>query len=155
MEMIAVLGIMALIGTGVSVATVQMITQGTRNSDYTTASRHTMNAVYWISRDAQMAQNITPDEGGSGFPLTLSWTAWDNSLYQIVYSIDEGKLRRSYSDGGTGQAVVAEYINDVADNTTCEVTGGVITLTVTATVGRGSNVISVTKVREITPRPGI
>ncbi len=154
-EMIAVLGIMGLIGAGATLATIQMVQQGARNSDYTNASQHAMNAIFWISRDAQMAQNVTPDEGDSGFPLTLSWTEWDNSEHQVVYIIEDGKLKRSYSGGGQGQVVVAENINAVAENTTCKVTGEVLTLTVTATVGAESKAISVTRVREIIPRPSL
>ena len=155
-EVIVALAITGLIGLGAATATVQVLNQSARNSDYTTASRHTMNAIYWISRDAQMSQTIEPD-GASGFPLTLSWTEWDNSGHQVTYSIEDDKLRRSYSaDGGApSQTVVAQYTNSVSENTTCEFTGGVLTVKVTATVGEGSHALSVTKVREITPRPGL
>jgi len=114
-----------------------------------------MNAIYWLSRDAQMSQTVEPG-GASGFPLTLSWIEWDNSAHQITYSIEGDKLRRSYSDGGEpSQTVVAQYINSVSENTGCEFTGGVLTVELTVTVGTGSNAVSVTKVREITPRPGL
>ena len=155
-EVIAVLAITGLIGLGAATATVQMLNQGARNSDYTTASRHTMNAIYWVSQDAQMSQTIEP-EGASGFPLTLSWTEWDNSQHQVTYSIEDDKLMRSYSTdgGGPSQTLVAQYINSVAENTTCEFADGVLTLKVTAAVGEGAHAISVTKVRKITPRPGL
>ena len=155
-EVIVVLAITGLIGLGAAMTTGQVLTQGARNSDYTTASRHTMNAIYWISRDAQMSQTVEPDEV-TGFPLTLSWIEWDNSEHQVTYSIEDNKLLRNYSaDGGEpSQTVVAQYINPVSENTTCEFTGGVLTVKVTATVGEGSHALSVTKVREITPRPGL
>jgi prepilin-type N-terminal cleavage/methylation domain-containing protein len=155
-EVITALAITGLIGIGASTATVQVLNQGTRNSDYTTASRHAMNTIYWVSRDAQMSQTIEP-EGASGFPLTLSWTAWDNSQHQVTYSIEGDKLSRSYSiDGGVpSQTLVAQYINSAAENTTCDFAGGVLTLKVTATVGDGAHAISVTKERQITPRPGL
>ena len=155
-EIIVVLAITGFIGLGAAIATGQVLTQGARNSDYTIASRHTMNSIYWISRDAQMSQTVEPD-GASGFPLALSRTEWDNSEHQVIYSIEDGKLRRSYSvDGGEpSQTVVAQYINSVSENTTCEFSGGVLTLKVTATVGDGSHALSVTKIREIAPRPGL
>lgn len=155
-EVIAALAITSLIGVGVSAATVQVLNQSARNSDYTTASRHTMNAIYWVSRDAHVSQTIEP-EGASGFPLKLSWTEWDNSSHQVIYSIEDDKLRRSHSiDGGEPtQTVVAQYINSVSENTTCEFTGGVLTIRVTVTVGEGTHAISVAKVRKITPRPGL
>ena len=155
-EVIAALAITGLIGVGVSTATVQVLNQSTRNGDYTTASRHTMNAIYWVSRDAQMSQTIEP-EGASGFPLKLSWTEWDNSEHQVTYSIEDDKLRRSYSidSGEPTQTVVAQYINSVSGNTTCELSGGVLMIRITTTVGDGTHAISVAKVREITPRPGL
>ncbi len=155
-EVIAVLAITGLIGFGAATATVQVLNQSSRNSDYTTASRHTMNAIYWISRDAQMSQVIEPD-GVSGFPLILSWIEWDNSEHQVTYSITDDQLRRSYSiDGGaTSETIVAQYINSTSENTTCEYTGGVLTMKVTTTVGDGAHALSVTKVHEITPRPGL
>ena len=155
-EVIAVLAITGLIGAGVSMATMQIVNQGSQNSDYTTASRHTLNAIHWITRDAQMSQTVEPD-GPLGFPLTLSWVAWDNTAYQVVYSIEEDKLRRSYAiDGGDPTVtVVAQHINCVSDNTSCEVAGEALAVKITATVGAGSSAVSVTKVREISPRPGL
>ena len=154
-EMIAALAVTSLIGAAVAMASVQMINQGAHNSDYTTASRNTMNAIHWIGRDAQMAQSIEPN-GTSGFaPLILRWVEWDNSSHQVTYSIEDGQLRRSYSGNSFSETVVAEYINSVAENTTCELASGVLNLTVTTTVGNGLNATSVTKIREITPRPGL
>ena len=155
-EIIATLAITGLIGVGAAMATVQIFNQGSHNSDYTTASRHTMNAIYWISRDAQMSQIIEPD-GAAGFPLTLSWTEWDNSGHQVIYALEDDKLRRSYSaDGGEpNETVVAQYINSVSDNTTCAVSDNMVILRVTATVGTGSNAVSVTKTRDIVPRPNL
>jgi hypothetical protein len=89
----------------------------------------------------------------------LSWTEWDNSQHQVTYSIstEDDRLRRSYSiDGGEpGQTVVAQYINSTSENTTCEVIDGELNLKVTCTVGTGLNAVSVTKEREVTPRPGL
>jgi len=155
-EVIVALAITSLIGLGATVAAGQVLTQGARNSDYTTASRHAMNAAYWISRDAQMSQTIEPS-GASGFPLTLCRTDWDNSEYQIIYSIEDDKLRRSYSIDGDeqNQTIVAQYINSVSGNTSCAFSDRVLAFGVTATVGEDSHELSVTKVREITPRPGL
>ena len=156
-EVIAVLAITGLIGAGVAMATTQLITQGAKNSDYTTASRNTMNAIYWVSHDIQMSQTVEPNEA-SGFPLNLSWTEWDNSEHQIVYSIANGQLRRGHSiDGGaSSQTLVAEYISTTAENIACGFTSdNVLRLKVTAIVGEGTHAISVTKIREITPRPDL
>jgi prepilin-type N-terminal cleavage/methylation domain-containing protein len=155
-EVIVTLAITGLVSAGAAMATNQVLTQSTYNSDYTTASRHTMNAIYWVSRDAQMAQTVEPN-GASGFPLTLSWVEWDNSEHQVIYSIVNDRLMRSCSVNGDepSATLVAQYINSVSENTTCEFSDKVLTVKVAATVGEGAHAISVTKVREITPRPGL
>ena len=107
-EALVALVITGLIGLGASMASGQILTQGARNSDYTTASRNTMNAIYWVSRDAQMSQTIEPDEAG-GFPLTLSWTEWDNTEHQVNYYIQGDKLKRDYSING-GEPTFKRFI---------------------------------------------
>ena len=156
LEMIAVLAITGFLSVGVTAATVQVVNQGAYNSDYNTATRHMLNAIHWISRDAQMAQTLEPN-GPSGFPLNLSWVEWDNTNHQVIYGEAGDKLYRSYSvDGGaTSEIMIAQYINWVSDNTTCEVNGDILTVKVTATMGTGLNAVSVTREREITPRPGL
>ncbi len=155
-EVLVTLAITGIISMGATMATVQMLNQGNKNSDYTTASRHAMNAIYWVSRDAQMAQTITP-EGVSGFPLTMSWTEWNNSEHQVVYSLVDDCLMRTYSvDGGEPQQIlVAEYLNTSSENTTSQFSDRVLTLKITATVGEGTRAVSVARVREIIPRPGL
>jgi type II secretory pathway pseudopilin PulG len=155
-EMLASLAIVAIIALGVSIASTQVMSQTARNSDYTTASRHTLNAIQWISRDTQMAQTIA---GADGFPATddlvLTWTGWDNSEHEVTYSVVNGRVIRSYSvDGGPPSVtVVAEYINSDMAMTNCVSDNGVLTLTITSSVGVGSKITDVTKMREITRRP--
>jgi type II secretory pathway pseudopilin PulG len=155
-EVIVVLAITGFIGIGVSMATVQVVNQGTRNNDYNTATRHALNTVHWVSRDAQMSQTLEPT-GSSGFPLNLSWVDWDNSTHLVTYTEEGDGLRRSYSiDGGEPtETVVGQYINWESENTTCDFSDGMLSLKVTAIVGTGENAVSVTRIREITPRPGL
>lgn len=154
-EIIAAVAIFSLIGIGAATATAQVCTQGSQNNDYTTASRHAMNAIHWISRDAMMAQTVETN-GASGFlPLVLNWIDWDNSTHQVTYTLLDGDLKRSYSvDGGEPtETMVAQYINSDAEMTNCEFSGGVLIIKLTAIAdGNASNV---TKTREITPRPGL
>jgi type II secretory pathway pseudopilin PulG len=149
-EILAALAIMILIGGSVSMATIQILKQSTRNGDFTTVSQNTMNAIHWISRDAEMAQTLTTN-GTTGFPLTLAWTDWGSSAYQVVYTIQSGKLKRSYSvnGGGAVQTDVAEFINSTSVNTTCVSASRILTLKVTATIGQGAHTVSVTNMREI------
>lgn len=150
---IAVTGIIAL---GASISTGQLLNQTSRDSNYTAASRHTMNAINWISRDVLMAQSIA---GVEGFPqtdsLSLFWRGWDNSPHSVNYTLENGTLTRTYSDGvNVSTTFIAEHIDPAADMTFCSYSdNGVLTLTVTGTIGEGARVIHVTKKREITNRP--
>ena len=154
-EVMLALVITGLIGLGASIASGQVLTQTSKNNDYTTANRNAMNALYWISRDAQMAQSY---DGEASFPetgdLSLNWVEWDHSVNTAVYSLVDGKLTRHYSrDSSVTNTVVAEYISPDNDFTNCVSNNGVLTITITATVGDGAKSINVTRVRDIVSRP--
>lgn len=154
-EMTVALALTGFIALGVSIAITQMCDQTSRNSDFTTASRHAMNAVHWIGQDIQMAQTVN---GTAGFPATsdlvLSWTWWDNSTCTVQYTVTDGVLRRVFSDGSSQtQTVIAEYVSNDLASTNCTSDNGTIVFTVTTSVGEGTNAVSVTRSREISSRP--
>jgi prepilin-type N-terminal cleavage/methylation domain-containing protein len=155
LEMLVTLFLTALISLGASMACAQVLNQTSRNSNYTTAGRQALNAIFWISRDAQMAQTVTgddvfPDEGD----LTLGWTTWENQQEQVVYSLSDGELRRWYSnDGDPVETVVAEYISADPELTSCVSDGGVLSLKITASVSTGGPAASVTRTHDTTSRP--
>lgn len=154
-ELMVALVISGIIGLGATVSSGQVLNQTSRNSDYTTASRNAMNAIHWISRDAMMAQTIN---GAEGFPqnedLSLNWVEWDNTVNSANYSLENGILRRIYSDGSqVTNTIIAQYINSDAELTNCVSYNGTLTLTITSSVGEGSKVVNVTRVREIISRP--
>ena len=157
-ETIVALAIISFISLGATMANAQMISQTARNTDYTAATRQALNAVHWISRDAQMSHSIN---GTSGFPqtdnLTIAWTQWDNSEHTAVYSLQSNKLSRIYSvDGGPPETtMVAEYINNDPSLTNCSMSNDVLTITITSSVGEGDLVIDFTKELQVTSRPGI
>ena len=162
-EIIVAVAISGLIGLGATVATLQTLDQSTRNNYYNTATRQVQNAIHWLGRDVQMAQTI---DGTTGFPITeditLGWAEWDHTSHQVVYSVAGDRLMRSHSvDGGApSEMMVAQYINVTGENTTLEVGLNsenitVADLRITATVGEGSNAVSVTREREIIPRPDL
>jgi len=147
--------ITGIIGVGASAASFQVLNQTSKNSDYTTASRNAMNAIHWISRDAIMAQTIN---GTTGFPstsdLSLAWKTWDNAGCTVDYELEDGQLRRIYSNGGeTTQTLVAEYINPDAEKTYCSTYNGTLTFVITSSVGEGNKIVDVVRKCEIVSRP--
>jgi prepilin-type N-terminal cleavage/methylation domain-containing protein len=156
-ELMAAMVITGLIGLGATIASSQVLTQTSKNTDYTTANRNTMNAIHWISRDAMMAQTM---DGFDDFPqtgnLSLSWVEWDSTVHTANYSLENGNLFRIYSDGSqVTQTFIAEYINPDTNSTFCSSDNGVLIVTITSSVGEGSRVVNVTRVREITSRPNL
>lgn len=156
LELIATIAVIGLIAVGATMANTQVLSQTTENNDYTTASRQTLNAIHWISYDAQMAQ-IIQTEGASGFPLTLRWLDWDNIEHVVNYTLEDNQLRRSCSVNGSTpiETLVAQYINQETQMTYCAYDNGVLTLVVTGSVGEGAHTIDVTKKRNITSRPNL
>ena len=164
-ELIAVLAISSIISLGALMSNGQVITQTVRNNDFTTANRHVLNAIQWISKDAQMAQEVSGyylSTDNTGFPvdanLIFYWETWDNHDRQIVYSIDnEGHLKRSSTTDGGGlqEMLVAQYLR--ADSTNCtwytDNQTSQLTLTVTGVVGEEKSPAVVTKQKTVSPRP--
>ena len=153
-ELLVALAITGFISLGATVSSIQLISQTSRDTNYVTASRQATNAIHWISRDALMAQAIN---GYDGFPqtesLSFTWRAWDNTVYTVSYALENGTLKRTYSDGtDITTTIISEHINSGADMTCCSYEDGVLTLTVTGTTGDGDRMIDVTKTREITNR---
>lgn len=156
-EIITAIAITGLIGLGAAVASIQVLNQNARNSDYTLASREALNALYWMSHDASMAQSLN---GTAGFPqtenLSLYWIGWDNTTYSTNYTLENGVLKRVYSKNGqVTTSIIASYINPDPLLTFCSLDAGILTVTITSSVGAGDRVVNVTKVREITPRPSL
>ena len=155
-EIVASMAVVGLIGLGATMANFQLINQTVTNNDHTTANRHVLNAIQWISRDAQMAQFV---QGASGFPttsnLTFSWTTWENEPHEIAYSVDNGQLMRKHSVGGnlTEVTLIAQYVNIDPASTNCTWDNSELTLTITGSVGEGSWTVNVTKQKTISPRP--
>ena len=153
-ELMLSLAITGIIGLGASMATGQVLSQTSKNNDYTTVNRNAMNALYWISRDAQMAQTYG---GEAAFPesdLTLQWIEWDHTVNTAVYSLDDSQLTRQYTKGSdVSETLIAQYISSDTDLTNCVSYNGTLTVTITASVGEGAKNINVTRVRDIVSRP--
>ena len=90
----------------------------------------------------------------SGFPLTLTWTEFgiDGDEHQVVYTLVGDELKREYYINSVLEATtfVAQYID--SGQTICEFSDGVLTLTITASIG-GYKPATETRTYEITPRP--
>ena len=92
-----------------------------------------------------------------------SWTEHDTGdQYKVTYILEdmtEGGLKKlfrnqSVNDSANITSFVAHYIDSDPEKTSCNLTSGILTLTITATVGEGSSIESETRTYQIVPRPG-
>ena len=152
-EVLIALTITGLITGAITMSVSQVVTNNARSNAHMMSAKQVESAIHWISRDVQMAQIVEPD-GGSGFPLNLTWVEWDNTVNQVTYTLENGVLSRSHSVNGGAPKVtaVARHIDTDAGETNCQFAGGVLTLKITAAVD-GFRPASETRVCDIVSRP--
>ncbi len=153
LEIVIALAITGTLASGITMTISQIFTSNARDSARMTAIQDVQSAVYWLSRDVQIAQN-TPD---SGFPLQLRWVEWEtNDSYEVTYRINNGQFLRALSvNGGTAtETIVANHIDSDTSKTDCSFSGHTLTFLITASVPYGSKIASETRVVEVLARPG-
>lgn len=138
-----------IIGT----ASYQLMTVNARSAHDVMALTQVEKAMHWIKRDTEMAQTVRTGLV-SGFPLTLGWVDWDNTEYQVVYSLDNDKIYRDYSVNGeaSSRTLVAQLINADSAKTNCQYDVGVLSFKVTAFVS-GYKSVEETRTAQVMPRP--
>jgi prepilin-type N-terminal cleavage/methylation domain-containing protein len=156
-ELLVGLVISAIIGSIILAAIFQIVSVSESNKNRMAAIIQIENSLNYLNRDAQVANTITPDpSSGLGFPVTLLWKTWDNKTCQVVYSLENGNLVRSYFendlDNPTRVDLIAHSINSADLNqTNCSYINNLFTIKITATVGsfRPANV---SRTLTVTPR---
>ncbi|MFH1031957.1 MAG: type II secretion system protein [Chloroflexota bacterium] len=119
-ELIIAVSIMALTSTAAGAAIFQVMRNIDINNDYVVVVNQVENAGYWISRDAQMATNISTDNLTPPYFLVIDWAEWDAAGDPTYHSASYffeglangvGRLKRTHSGGGANQTtLVATYI---------------------------------------------
>ena len=121
-ELIVTILIMSMIALGATMTTFQVIKVSAQSDSHMTAATNVQSAGFWISRDAQMSDNVTADNLSGNDFLILEWTEIDDSDnsttdYTVTYFFEEltdgiGKLKRNYSnsDGLSNDTLVAQHI---------------------------------------------
>ena len=157
-ELVIVIAITGLITTAITMTVFQVFNMNTRASNRMTAVSQVQHAGKLVSEDTLEAQSVNTT-GGSGFPLTLTWTevGEPGDSHTIIYTLEDmpsGEFmrlqRKHYINYPSlnSTIMVAEHIDPA--ETSCDWDGEVLTLEVTATVGEQSE----TREYEVKPRPG-
>jgi hypothetical protein len=121
-EVVMVFGVLLILGVVITMSIAQVFTINGNSTAHLTAVKEVENAVHYLTRDAQMAREVTvpaPD----GFPLVLGWTQWNSDRIEVTYRIDGNRLIRSHSVNGSPpvEMVIVAHID--AGNTYCTVGG--------------------------------
>lgn len=136
-ELIVGLAIISLISAGIAISVHQLLTATMQANDQQYTVSQLRQAEHWMSRDALMAQEISPE--ASGFPLTLSWKTIGDESHAVVYSFETMPLdslsvlwRRLYVDNSLAAELrIADSINP--DQSSCSYDSASKTLTITLT----------------------
>lgn len=162
-ELLVVISIMAVASSATAGGIFQMLRNTERNSNHMAVTLQVQNAGNRINQDIQRAQNVTTDNLTSPDFIILYWIDGNSSdEYQITYTLEDmpdstlKALRRNQSvnDSTNTTSLVAQYVDSDIEKTSCNLTGGILTLTVTATMGNGAMMESETRIYRIAPRPG-
>jgi prepilin-type N-terminal cleavage/methylation domain-containing protein len=157
-EVVIGIAISSLLGGGIVTAVYQMGWVNDMSNARVSAVKQVENALYYINRDVQMAQQIQTNL--QGYWLKLSWsTPEDNALNEVTYSVQNGVITRRQSINGsqTSQKEVASHIVHAAvtaPNYSAIPPEKVWTIQVVATTYSGHQQVSETRQIEIIPRPG-
>jgi prepilin-type N-terminal cleavage/methylation domain-containing protein len=180
-ELVLAIAISSIIGAAVATAMYQTERINSSSSNRQSAIVQVQNAVQSISRDAQQAQQVIPqDNSGEAKPLDtyplltklisfdlsagdkimFQWYTWDSHLYQVTYSLVNGVLKKTVViDGVVGVQTGAVVANNIINNTGGDFSGSWDTknkvlnvTTLEATVGNGASQISETRSFQINPR---
>jgi prepilin-type N-terminal cleavage/methylation domain-containing protein len=157
-EMMVALTVAGALAFGISISIGQLFSVNGSNTARMQAITQVENAVHYINRDAQMAQNVQT-QGASGFPLTLSWISWsDNDVNTVTYSLSGTNLVRQFSVNGgqPSSQTVAKYIDTTIANTNCsfDAVNHKLIATFTSSTTYGAKAASETRQIKIIPRAG-
>ena len=137
-EVIVALAIISVIIVALSMTITTIVTNSQGTTERSVVLRQVQNAGYSISRDVQMAEDVTLD-GTSGFPLILDIPVDtdENNNYSVNYLFDGDKIMRQVYDSShilIKERSVAEYI-DVGETTFSALSFNTYELTIKASNG--------------------
>jgi prepilin-type N-terminal cleavage/methylation domain-containing protein len=99
-ELLVAVAILGAIGGALSMAIVTVIKTTDSTKDESVILQQVQNAGYWISRDVQMAEDVSPGEGGSLVTV-------NQADGEVAYVFDGTTLKRQL---GGQETLVAQYI---------------------------------------------
>ena len=114
-ELLIVVALTGIISAAAAMSIHQVLAGTSLSNNQNTSVNQVRNAVHWISRDVQMAQNVTDAPTPPKF-LELTWEGWSGTPYTVYYTLEDGKLQRNYNGQ---QMLIAQYIRPQGAGTSC------------------------------------
>jgi len=137
-ELIISVAIMGAIMPVMALTVMTLLTNQQQATDHNIVLQQVQNTGYWVSRDVQMAKDVTLNDP-NGFPLTLDIPVDtdENNNLKIEYLFDDNKLKRQVYDSMEtliSQTLISTYLN-VTDTTFIVLNPDIYKLTVKASKG--------------------
>jgi len=160
-ELLIAITIIAVASAAAGAGIFQILRNNERNSNHMAAVLQVQNADHRISQEAQTAQSVTTGNLTPPDFLALSWIDGSSGEeYQVTYTLEDmpdsalKELRRNQSVNGSANttSMVARYIDSDLDKTSCNFSDGILTVTITAAVGRGATMESEARTYRVVPR---
>ncbi|MDD5189494.1 MAG: hypothetical protein PHE50_00445 [Dehalococcoidales bacterium] len=164
-ELLIGLVVAAMIGLGTTMLTQQTLTVNDRTHTNIATTTQVENAGYWISRDAQMSEDILTAGLDSQTFIEFGWTEWllgqDSIYHSVIYSFantEDGVgdlMRTHWSSAGENQTtLVAKYIyfdpEDTDGSSLADFANGYLNIRLVSILGHDTAIRNT----KVSPRPG-
>lgn len=143
-EVLVAIAIVAVIGTAAVASMGQVITNSGKNNNEMIALSNLKSAAFWLSQDTRQAYFIAIDSNTNCPAIT--YYDFNGNSHQILYTHTGQTLGRSVDSGPVQN--VAENITSIQSS----LNGNIFVISLTSTVGSGSQQSSVTRSYQVTLR---
>jgi type II secretory pathway component PulJ len=157
-EMIIGIALTGILGGGIITAIYQINRINDASKARVIAVQQVENALYYINRDFQMAQNVQIN--GEDYWIRLTWKEWEqNNTNEADYVLEDGVLTRSYYVNSQLESAkpVASNISAsgaIPPDTEALPPEKTWTIDITATTQSGHREVVEIRQAKIVPRPG-
>jgi prepilin-type N-terminal cleavage/methylation domain-containing protein len=175
-ELLVAMTIAAAIGLAAATAAYQLVRINSSSTNRQVAISQVENAIHYVSRDAQQAQIVIPqDASGAPLPevyfainynllddplvandhhkLTFKWIAWNNTQNEVTYTLTDGILQKTVKINNilTSTSNVADHVSLATGSWSTDTK--ILILQIQSTVGIGATQASELRSIQINSRP--
>ncbi|UCE97208.1 MAG: prepilin-type N-terminal cleavage/methylation domain-containing protein [Dehalococcoidia bacterium] len=176
-ELLTALAISSIIVAGLAMTIFQLYRGHAQSSGEMDVVRQVQQTGYHMSRDTQMAREVTTNDDPSTTEVEILKLTWywyyfdpnnpadrDGEGNRVIYTLEEGKLYRNFYFADVLDRDITEddyvlqsttYVARHIDEITCVYNGITLNITVTASVLDIAGLQEETRIYEVKPRPDV